>query len=63
MDFDLAHVAHVEQAGGGSNGRVLFEDSRVLQRHPPAAKIDHFGAHSDVRGVQASGFERDDGHL
>jgi hypothetical protein len=63
MDFDLAHMADIEQAGGGSNGRVLFEDSRVLEGHVPAAKVHHFGAHSDVRGVQGSGFERDDGHL
>ena len=42
-DFDLAHVADVEQAHGFAHGMVLVEDAGVLDGHVPAAEIDHFG--------------------
>ena len=57
VDFDFAHVADVEQAGGRSHGAVFFEDAGVLQRHVPAAEIDHFGAHPAMGGVKRGGFE------
>jgi hypothetical protein len=47
-DFDFAHVAHVEQADGGADGVVFFDDAGVLDGHVPAAKIDHFGFRGEV---------------
>ena len=57
MDFDFAHVAHVEQADGRTNGAVLLQDAGVLERHVPAAEIDHFGAHPAMGGVEGGGFQ------
>ena len=58
MDFDFAHVAHVEQAGGRPNRSVLFQNAGILEGHLPAAKVDHFGSHAAMRGVEGGGLER-----
>src|SRR5262249_13342763 len=39
-----AHVADVEQAGGGAYGGVLVGDAGVLHRHVPAGEVDHAAA-------------------
>jgi hypothetical protein len=36
-----AHVRNVEQSNTVSNGIVLFDNGRILDRHFPARKIDH----------------------
>ena len=51
-DFNFAHVADVKQAGSRARGHVLRDDAGVLDRHIPAAKIDHFGFEAPVDGVQ-----------
>ena len=43
-NFDLAHVADVEQADGAPDGVVLLEDPGILDGHVPAAEVDHPGA-------------------
>ena len=48
-DFDLAHVADVEQARGGARGHVFGDDAGILDRHVPAAEIHHPGAHAAMR--------------
>jgi hypothetical protein len=50
-NLNFAHMADVKQACGCAHGLVLIEDPRILHRHVPAAKIDHFGAASAVRFV------------
>ena len=52
VDFDLAHVADVEQANARAHRAMLFENAGVLQRHVPAAKVDHLGAHLAVHGMR-----------
>src|SRR5262249_73501 len=47
-----AHVADVEQPGGGPDGLVLVGDARVLHGHVPAGEIDHAGAVGGVPVVQ-----------
>jgi len=51
-DFDFAHVADVKKPGGGARGEVFADDSGILDGHVPTAKIDHFGAHTAMRGVE-----------
>ena len=51
-DFDFSHVADVKQPGGGSRRHMLGKDARILDRHVPSAKIDHFGLQAPVHGVQ-----------
>jgi hypothetical protein len=53
-NFNLAHVAHVEQPGRRARRQVLGHDARVLDRHVPASKIDHFGFEAPVNAVQRS---------
>src|ERR1700733_6731950 len=62
LDFDFAHVAYVEQARSRSDRSVLFQDAGILERHFPAAEIDHFCAHPAMRGVESSGLESGGGH-
>ena len=40
-DFDLAHVADVEQPGARAHRHVLVGDAGVFDRHVPAAELDH----------------------
>ena len=40
-DFDLAHVADVEQTRARAHRHVLRRDARILNRHFPAAECDH----------------------
>ena len=54
-DFDLAHVADVEQPGAG-RGRPAcsFDEAGILDRHVPAAKRHHLRAGRAVPGVEAA---------
>ena len=52
-DQDLAHVADVEEPGLGPDGHVLGNDARVLDRHLPAAELDHLSAELLVELVEA----------
>jgi len=54
-DFQFAHVADVEQAGARAHSLMLGDDSGVLQRHVPAAEVDHLGSEPAMDGIQ-SGF-------
>ncbi len=60
-DFDLAHVADIEQADALAHGVVLFKDAGILHRHVPAAEIDHPGTELAVCGVECGSFERGGG--
>ncbi len=48
-DFDLAHVADVEEAGARAHREVLVGDAAVFDRHLPSAKWDHAGASATWR--------------
>ena len=54
--LDFAHVAHVEQSHAGAHRHVLGDQAaaraRVLDRHVPAAEVDHLGLEGAVRGVE-----------
>ena len=39
-----------------AHGVVFVEDAGILDRHVPAAEIDHFGAQRAMDGVQAVAF-------
>src|SRR5260370_23717609 len=52
---DVAHVADIEKANASAHGFVLRDQAaarRVLDRHIPAAKINHFRAQTAVQRVQ-----------
>ncbi|MPN51727.1 hypothetical protein SDC9_199376 [bioreactor metagenome] len=50
---DLAHVGHVEQAGGGAGVQVfLHHAGRVLHRHLVAGERHHAGAERQVQRVK-----------
>jgi len=52
FDFDLPHVAHVEQARQRPGISVLLDDARVLDRHGPSAEFGHRRAQGQVTLVQ-----------
>ena len=60
--LDLAHVAHVEQAHAGAHGQVLGDEAAagtgILDRHIPAAEVDHLGLERAMGGVEGGLFER-----
>jgi hypothetical protein len=51
---DVAHVADIEDADTGADGHVLGDQAGVLDRHVPAAEIDHLGARLAMDSVQGS---------
>ena len=57
LDFDLAHVADIEQAGGVANRVVLVHDPAILDWHLPATELDHPRAQGDVAIVERRSFE------
>ncbi len=52
-NFDLAHMANVEEPRSGAYGFVLSQNARVLERHVPAAEIHHLGAELAMDGIQS----------
>ena len=58
VDFDLAHVADIEEADGAAHGVVLIDDAGVLDGHVPPAEIHHSGSQGSMNGMERSGFER-----
>ena len=67
-ELNIAHVADVKEPHAGADGHVLRGNAGVLDRHVPAAEIDHFGSELPVdtmeRGFAQSGGEgtRGSGH-
>ena len=51
MNPHLAHVRHVEDAYGLPDGRVLGDNSAVLDGHVPAAEVRGLGTGRDVTFV------------
>jgi hypothetical protein len=51
-NFNLTHVADVKQASGRARGHMLGHNARILDRHIPPAKIDHFGFEAAMHTVQ-----------
>ena len=58
-DANIAHVADVENPHAGAHRQVLFHQAagavlgrRILDRHLPAAKIDHLSAQPAMYRVQ-----------
>ena len=57
-DLELAHMRHIEDAGGGADGVMLGQDSAgVLHRHLPAGKGNHLPAQCFVGIVQGSALQ------
>ncbi len=56
------HVRHVEHPAVAPHAMMLFELRAVVQRHVPAAEIDHARAHLAMDGVERCHFERCCGH-
>ena len=56
-NFDLAHVADIEEADRVAHGVVLVDDAGVLDGHVPAAEIDHLRAQGAMDRVQGCGAE------
>ena len=48
----FAHVTDVEEACAGAYSFVLLQDTAILDRHLPAAKLDHLRAEFEVGGVK-----------
>ncbi len=56
MSLELAHVRHVEQAGGGAGVHVLgHQAGGVLHGHVVAPERHRLGTEFDVQGVQRCG--------
>jgi hypothetical protein len=53
-DTERQHVGDVEQAASGANGVVFLDLRAVVDRHVPAAEVDHFGAEFAVGGIERS---------
>jgi hypothetical protein len=54
-------VRNVEEAHALAHGAVLLEDARVLDRHLPAAEVDHARAELLVERVERSPLEHGGG--
>jgi hypothetical protein len=65
-ELDLAHVRDVKEADGGADGEMLGHEAAgtavelagVLNRHIPAAEVDHLGLQGAMGGVERSFAER-----
>ena len=51
-DYDFAHMADIEDTGVAANREMLGDSARVLNRHIPAAKIDHFGPEGAMNFIE-----------
>src|SRR5262249_27403534 len=51
-DLVATHVAHVEQACGGTHRFLLVLHARVLLRHVPSGEVDQTGAGGDVVRIE-----------
>ena len=52
-NFNLAHMAYVEESRSRAYGFVLSQNARVLEWHVPAAEINHLGAQLAMDGIQS----------
>src|SRR2546428_9604027 len=57
-DFDLSHVADVEQSGALSDRQVLLGDARIFNRHLPAPELDHLCPRGFMDRVQRRALQR-----
>ena len=62
-DEDFAHVTDIEQAGSGSNRKMLLNDAGIFDGHVPPAKLGHPGAQFLVEGMQGSFSQADGGRI
>jgi hypothetical protein len=60
LHVDHAHVRDVEHARVATHGVVLVDLRAVVQRHVPAAEIDHARTGGAVDRVQGGGFRHVD---
>ena len=58
FDLEFAHVADIEEAGASAYRFVLFQNTAVLNRHLPAAKLYKPRAHRAMLFVERSTFQR-----
>ncbi len=58
LDVDHAHVGYVEHADVGTHRVVFFDLRTIVDRHVPAAEIDHAGACGTVGVIEWGSFER-----
>ena len=64
--IDLAHVRDIEKSSVRACAQVLFNGAGgILDRHVPAAKVDHAPAQLPMRGIEWRSFEfwGDCGHV
>ena len=59
-ELNIAHMADVKEPYAGADRHVLRGNAGVLDRHVPAAEIDHFGSESPVETME-SGFAQSGG--
>ena len=52
--LNIAHMRNVEDAYTRAHGHMLGDQARILDRHIPAAKIDHLGLCRTMHSVQRS---------
>ena len=57
LNFDLAHVADVEQPRPAAHGQMLLDNAAILDRHFPAGELHDSRARPTVRGVERSSFQ------
>ena len=57
-DVHLAHVRHIEKTRRATHGEMLLDHTEalagVIDGHVPSAEGNHFGAGSDMLGVEGS---------
>src|SRR6266496_483542 len=58
-DVDLAHVRNIKQTGKCTGTQMFVDRSRgILDRHVPAAKLNHSSAEATMSGNERSTFWR-----
>src|SRR6266446_1194786 len=61
--FELAHVAQVENAGGRAHRQMLFYDTAIVERHLEAAKLRHSRAELAMQTEKGRVLDRLHPHL
>jgi hypothetical protein len=56
MQFNFAHVAHIEKPRVTAHCQVLLNDALILDRHFPAGKLHHLCRRSAMRRIERSSF-------
>jgi hypothetical protein len=58
VDFDLSHVADIEQPHRRAYRVMFFDDAGILDGHLPPAEIHQLGPQGPVYGIQRRGAKR-----